>query len=104
MTKFRFHRGGLAESMATITDVASSDTLVRMILERMATDLFVGFNGSHLRTTAYLLSPDKRIGWAETYAVQIRGFIDIPDDWTVVGFSDGPIAGISHMPTGSEVV
>lgn len=92
MAKFRFHRGGLAESIATMTEIASSDELIALISERIGPDLPAEFDSSHLQITAYMLSPDPRIGWAETYAVQIRGFVDNPDQWTVVGFSDGPIA------------
>lgn len=94
MTKFRFHYGGLAESMASLVDVGTVDDLVAVVAEANGWALVDDFGCHHLRGRPYRLSPDPRIDWTETHVVQVRGFIDRPDDWTVIGFSDSPIAGL----------
>lgn len=58
---FRFHRGGLDESMATIVEIKSSDDLLKTILLNWD----ITFIGLQLEPYGY----DHRIGW-DTYIVR----------------------------------
>jgi hypothetical protein len=82
MTKFRFHRGGLAESMATVIEVANAEELAKAVSEEhqcliVATDLLQENEGF-----------DDRIQW-DTHLITFIA------PGGVVGFSDGPIPGVA---------
>lgn len=79
--RFREHRGGLAESMATEVELAGRDALVvhvRALLELWG--ICVRDCAVHVEPYAY----DERVGW-DTYIVTLDGY-------GVVGFTDGPSA------------
>lgn len=78
--KFREHRGGLDESMATCIEVADRDALVSHI-RRQLSQYHYGFEPYLLKVTPY--GSDKRIGWLDQHIVTIEGY-------GVVGFTDGP--------------
>jgi hypothetical protein len=71
----REHRGVLAESLATVFNVNTTDELVDEINERM---------GTHFTPQDVMLvhqGMDERIGW-DTYLVSVRGY-------GVFGYTDG---------------
>lgn len=74
MTKFRWHRGGYEESMATVVPVRSKSELVTIIL-----DSFL-FPENHIEIKPYS-GIDPRNGW-DTHLVSVNG--------KAVGFTDGP--------------
>lgn len=71
--KYRQHKGGLSESMATVRDIAATRQAM--------------FDALGLDATASLdVKPygyDSRIGW-DTHIVTVEGY-------GVVGFTDGPV-------------
>lgn len=83
--RFRFHRGGLAESMATLREFRSDlefrhaieDWLDSSGLHRGPPDLAVM---ARTRIAPYDERPDDRIGWAKTFIVTVDG--------SPVGFAD----------------
>lgn len=86
--KFRFHKGGLSESMNTVVEFDSFEELVKIIK--------VSFNGYPLTIDSNTLriSPykwDERISW-DTHIVVL-------DDYGVVGMTDGPVKTISPDKT-----
>lgn len=76
-TKYRHHRGGLAESMATVRDVTSRENIRAAVLE---CPFYPDFAVADIDVRPYGF--DKRIGW-DTHVVTVRG--------AVVGFTDGPL-------------
>jgi hypothetical protein len=82
MTKYRPHRGGLAESMAEVIDVKTLDELITA----MSRGLLNWYPKNKLPTAANVtIEPyckDERIGW-DTYIVCVDG-----QAW---GFTDGPL-------------
>jgi hypothetical protein len=84
--KFRFHRGGLDESMATAVDVDGWDGLVAHIASQT--------NFSHFTPATMKVVPygfDDRIGW-DTHLVS--------DSYGVIGMTDGPCS--PGTPGGSQ--
>lgn len=76
--KIRQHRGGLAESMATVTDIENTaDAVARHVSSCWGYE-DVTANDVHVKQYGY----DGRIGW-DTHIVLING--------TPFGFSDGPL-------------
>jgi hypothetical protein len=82
--KFRAHRGGLAESMATVIEVQTRAELEKYIVdtsapfERQLRSL-IAENGLYVRPYGY----DERIGW-DTHIVILQGY-------GVLGFTDGDL-------------
>ena len=72
--KFRFHRGGLDESMATVVDFASLAELVSIIND-------AGFEPGKLAVKPY--GPEDRIGWPDQHIVTVDGH--------AVGFTSGAL-------------
>lgn len=85
--KFREHRGGLAESMATVIDVADRAALVAVIERLLAPFHFTraqidaGLNVEPYGCSGLPLL-DLRNGW-RTYIVTLY-------EYGVIGFTDGP--------------
>ena len=77
--KFREHRGGLTESMATVVDVDGKTALIALMRDRLKPYNFT-FEDADLTVEPYVF--DERIGW-DTYIVSIKGY-------GVAGFTDGP--------------
>lgn len=75
MTKFRWHRGGLAESMATVVDVPHRDALIAVVSGGLG---LAGTNAIAVEPYGY----DDRIGW-DTHIVLVDG--------NAVGMTDGPM-------------
>lgn len=90
MPKFRYHRGGLQESMETVIEVSSKQDLI----DKLEPDIFgykpsnealsiLPYNNDNSGIPFY----DERIGW-HIYIVKAI----YPDDSTwVIGFTDGPL-------------
>lgn len=87
--KFREHRGGLAESMATCVEVADRAALIAVIEQRLApfgrpftrAQIDAGLDVEPYGCSGMPLL-DLRIGWY-TYIVTLDGY-------GVLGFTDGP--------------
>lgn len=80
MTRFRFHRGLLADSMATVVDVTSFPELVIIV-----GDYCRDFGWGDADEESVSVEPyafDDRIGW-DTHIVCLNG--------KAVGFTDGPL-------------
>ena len=77
--KFREHREGLAESMATLVELPDRASLVGHCQNLLAPFDFV-FESSALKVKPYS-GPDARIGWDSTNIVTIDGY-------GVMGFTD----------------
>jgi hypothetical protein len=75
--KFREHRGGLAESMATEVTIDSSLDALAEHLEKV---LLKAFRSGSITVKLYDERPDERIGWLKTFVVL--------DDHGVIGFTD----------------
>lgn len=72
--KFRDHRGGLAESMATLVEIdPTMDALKQHLSHRSRT-----VDAETLQAEPY--GPDDRIGWAATFVIR--------DRHGVLGFTD----------------
>lgn len=80
--KFRFHRGALADSMATMIEVDGRDGLLGAI-RRAFEDYGPEFADDQLHVMPYC-GDDQRIGWKNVHIVTI-------DDYGVVGFCEGPL-------------
>lgn len=78
--KFRFHRGSLAESMATAREFSTSSDLVEFVL-RHAQENGVPCVAADVSTEPQ--SHDKRVGW-NSHLLLVKG-------WGVVGMTDGPL-------------
>ncbi len=77
MPKFRFHRGALAESMATVTTVADKEALCNIIRAAWG---YPAFGDGQIEVSPY--GYDNRIQW-NTYVVTLDG--------KAIGFTDGPV-------------
>lgn len=73
--KFRWHRGLLVDSMATVVDVANLAALVEILNDG-------GIPPGKIEIKPY--GPDLRIGWTDQHMVKVDGF--------VAGFTDGAFA------------
>lgn len=88
MTKFRFHRGGLKESLETTIEVKDREELIEKILEAVPQLFSVGpcKVDPNAIAAAFQCIPyggiDERCGW-DTYLITIMG---LP-----MGMTDGPI-------------
>jgi hypothetical protein len=71
---FRFQRGGLTESMATIQEFSTLEELARIVSETYPED------ARSISVKPYCF--DERIGW-DTHIVSLGG--------DAIGFTDGPI-------------
>lgn len=80
MPLFRFHRGGLGESMQTTVEVSDRADLCSKVRTEWG---FPPFEDDELQVVPYVHDP--RIGW-NTHIVSIL-------NGCVVGFTDGPIDG-----------
>ncbi len=85
-TKFREHRGGLAESMETVVEVETKADLAAHMRSKLAPFGF-NFEDADLMVKPYgengLPMHDERIGW-DTYVVTIEGY-------GVAGFTNGAL-------------
>jgi hypothetical protein len=77
MTKFRSHRGTLADSMATVIEIGSRHDIAAIV----AKDARLPISANEVQVKPY--GYDSRIGW-DTHIVTIPG-------WGVAGFTDGPV-------------
>lgn len=84
--RYRPQRGSLEDSMAECVTVGNLQQLAALIRTRLHDYCDV----TEIRVTPYC-GEDARIGWKETWAVQIKGCADSPDTWTMNGFLDGPL-------------
>ena len=82
--KFRLHRGGLDESMATCVEIDRSKAALAAVIAR---DMAVAFEGPRTVTAEDVSLEyygfDERINW-KTWVVLVRGF-------GVVGFTDSQV-------------
>jgi hypothetical protein len=80
--KFREHRGGLAESMETVVEVANRVELIIHLAHLMER-----YPGTVVDFQKIKIEPyggwDERIGW-DTYIVTLEGY-------GVLGFTNGPL-------------
>jgi hypothetical protein len=80
MVQFREHRGGLAESMATVREVRDREHLVRLVAEALEPwGLAITPDMVSLERIGF----DPRIGW-DTWMVTVEGY-------GVFGMTDGPL-------------
>ena len=79
--RFRFHRGGLAESMETVGTFASVDAVKRHIAQDLAHFIDVAPDAIHARR--YSKDGDPRIGWQDLFIITIDGYgaIGFADSW-----------------------
>lgn len=83
--KFREHKGGLDESMATCIDLADYDALLahlKSLLRPWQGALQEDVTPESVRVELYS-GADDRIGWKQTWMVTLRGY-------GVLGFTDMP--------------
>lgn len=79
--KVREHRGGFADSMATVAEIEpTKEALAKFISEREDRSV----KTSHVKVSKYGF--DNRIGW-NTYIVESKE----ENEWGVFGFTDGPL-------------
>lgn len=91
MKLFRWHRGGLEESLATMVEVVTRAELFEHLQNtggRLSPN-----TPEDIRIEPYDMSPDARIGWPQTWAVSVRVDQRPFEMWTLIGFSDGPLEG-----------
>lgn len=86
---FRLHRGGLAESMATVRWFDSVEEVKNHVVEHLISAGYKTHTG-RLPTVDDILirsygGADTRIGWKDVHIVTAK-------EWGVVGFTDGPDA------------
>lgn len=79
--KIREHRGGLAESMETVTEI--DGTMVALVAHINAKLTPFGFVVRPALVTCTPYCTDARINW-QTYMVTVDGY-------GVFGFTDGPV-------------
>jgi len=94
MTKFRWHRGGLDESMATVIDVESFEHLRLLIQERdqrTFPDMPVTIE---MKVEPYGF--DDRINW-NTYIVTKR-IVEANESFMACGFTNGPLFREVQLP------
>ena len=77
--KFRFHRGGLSESMETTVSLSTKEELIRVIGNSLKE--WGDFNYNNLKIESYGF--DDRINW--------NSHIVTLDGWGVIGFTDKSI-------------
>ena len=78
--KFREHRGGLGESLATMIEFQTRTELARH-LNKIRPDLLI--SGAILEAKPYA-GDDNRIGWKDVHIL-------VSDKGSVIGFIDGPM-------------
>ncbi|MGX5777016.1 hypothetical protein [Methylorubrum zatmanii] len=79
---FRPQRGGLAEAMAEIREIADHADLVAH-LQTVFAPMWINVRDDMVRVTKYGDRVDTRIGW-DTHIVTIEG-------WGVAGFTNAPL-------------
>lgn len=80
MTKFRWHRGSLIDSMNTVVEIADVSELTALIEREWSISGVPSISIEHY-------TYDARIGW-DTYLVRVLQ----PDgNWAVAGMTDGPL-------------
>lgn len=97
MTKFRWHRGGLAESMETVMEVESFEEL-RQVIDKSNREVWCNPVPVKL-TTEINVEPygfDERIGW-DTHIVSQR-IVEAGERFCACGFTDGPLAILVEGP------
>jgi len=78
--RIREHRGGLAESMATVVDIEPTmGSVVTEVGRKLGREVKVG------EVRVEPIGHDPKTGW-DTHMVQVEG-------WGVYGFTDGPVMG-----------
>jgi hypothetical protein len=91
--KFREHRGSLSESMETVIEIEPTKEALALAVDAWRRRLGMPLTVIPQVTSANVdVMPyggrDERIGW-ETHLVTIKG-------WGPVGFTDGPLSGLSE--------
>lgn len=84
MTRFREHRGGLAESMLTAREISSRSELVAHMRAELSRYGFA-FADNAVRIEPYG-GDDERIGWKDVHIVIVEGYGPF-------GFIEGPCPG-----------
>lgn len=79
--KFREHRGGLADSLATVIELETRTQLIEHI-ENLYAGYVHGYDFTNIEVKPYYMKRDKRCGWKRTYIVSLPSFGPI-------GFTDG---------------
>ena len=84
--KFREHRGRLEDSMATSVEIGDRQHLIDHITSLHACFLH-NYDFSRIEVAPYLMEPDDRIGWKETYIVTLPGYgvLGFTDSWDEPG-------------------
>ena len=80
--KYRHHRGGYAESMATVRDIHTADELREAIAE-------AGFAGRNPITIEYYGEDDRDEAWRTTYLVCVDSF--------PIGFTNDVVPGFHKV-------
>ena len=80
--KLREHRGGLAESMATVVEIEPTLGAVVARVRQVLAPWGVKIKKREVKVAPYCF--DDRIGW-DTHVVTVEGY-------GVFGFTDGPVA------------
>lgn len=90
MTKFRWHRGGLDESMATVQEVGSFEEL-QAIIHAHHKEIWPHMDFTTEIKFSYC-GPDPRIGWDTWYVLsRIPEADGNMEDWGVAGMTDGEL-------------
>ena len=85
--KVRFHKGGLAESMATVFEPLSYEDLVEHIRSN-----YDGFVPETMVCKLYSDTPDTRIGWDKTFIITVKFKSISGDVYSIpIAFSDHDI-------------
>mgnify|MGYP003307593055 CR=1 FL=1 len=85
--KVRFHKGGLAESMATVFEPLSYEDLVEHIKSN-----YDGFVAETMVCKLYSDTPDTRIGWDKTFIITVKFKSVSGDVYSIpIAFSDHDI-------------
>ena len=86
MAKFRYHRGGLRESMETVIEVSSKQDLV----DKVEPDIF-GDKPNVEQITVEPYGYDNRIDWNTYIVTKTIPGKDGETETGVMGFTDGPL-------------
>ena len=90
--KVRFHKGGLAESMATVFEPKSYEDLVEHIRSN-----YDGFVAETMVCKLYSDIPDTRIGWNKTFIITVKFKSVHGGDYSIpIAFSDHDIEELKN--------
>lgn len=90
--KVRFHKGGLAESMATVFEPLSYEDLVEHIRSN-----YDGFVVETMVCKLYSDTPDTRIGWDKTFIITVKFKSVSGDVYSIpIAFSDHDIEELKN--------